>query len=189
MDRLWTPWRFDYIRNADQAASCVFCQILNETRDAANLLLFRGGNSFVILNLFPYTSGHLLVVANRHISFLSDASPEELHEIIELGRKCENALAAGISSGWIQFGIQSRPGGRRRRRASSAHARAAALGREIRILFPLWVKPASFLRNCPTPIKDCFPTFKNFTALLREFTVIPAAAAPRLNRTTNSLVL
>ena len=93
MDRLWTPWRFDYIRNADQAAGCVFCQILGENADAANLVLFRGGSAFALLNLFPYTSGHLLVVANRHISLLGDATATELAEIIELGRQCEIALA------------------------------------------------------------------------------------------------
>jgi ATP adenylyltransferase len=92
MDRLWTPWRFEYIRTADQAPSCVFCRILQEDSDSANFVLFRGSKSFVILNLYPYTSGHLLVVANRHISFLSEADPEELHEIIQLSQRCENAL-------------------------------------------------------------------------------------------------
>jgi ATP adenylyltransferase len=92
MDRLWTPWRFEYIRSAEQAVSCVFCQVLEERRDAENLVLFRGRRAFVILNLFPYTSGHLLVVANRHISNLREAEPEELHEIIQLGRDCESAL-------------------------------------------------------------------------------------------------
>jgi ATP adenylyltransferase len=92
MDRLWTPWRFEYIRNASNAASCVFCEALQQTRDSENLLLFRGTNAYVILNLFPYTSGHLLVVANRHISFLNDATSEELHEIIRLAGHCENAL-------------------------------------------------------------------------------------------------
>ncbi len=92
MDRLWTPWRFEYIRNAEKATSCVFCQILEEAHDAENLVLFRGRNAFIILNLFPYTSGHLLVIANRHLSFLSDARPEELNEIIQLARQCEDAL-------------------------------------------------------------------------------------------------
>jgi len=92
MDRLWTPWRFEYIRTAEQATSCVFCQVLQETSDAAHFVLFRGEHSFVILNLFPYTSGHLLCVANRHISLLEDANPRELHEIIDLSRQCEHAL-------------------------------------------------------------------------------------------------
>lgn len=92
MDRLWTPWRFEYIRNADKAPTCIFCDILADGRDAEHLVLFRGRHAFVILNLFPYTSGHLMCVARRHITFLADALPEELHEIIELGRRCESAL-------------------------------------------------------------------------------------------------
>ena len=92
MDSLWTPRRFEYIRTADLEPSCVFCNILNEERDASNFVLYRGRCAFVLLNLFPYTSGHILVVANRHISLLNDASPEEMQEIILLGRRCEHAL-------------------------------------------------------------------------------------------------
>lgn len=94
MDRLWTPWRFDYIRSLspDAAGGCVFCQILSESRDRENLVLRRGKNAFVILNLFPYTSGHILVVLNRHIPFLRDAQLEELHELLELAQRCEQAL-------------------------------------------------------------------------------------------------
>ena len=92
MDRLWTPWRFEYIRKADSAVSCVFCGILSEEKDIDNLVLYRGKHCFVILNIFPYTSGHLMCVANRHISCLADASNDELHEMIELARKCEIAL-------------------------------------------------------------------------------------------------
>lgn len=92
MDRLWTPWRFEYIRKADNAASCVFCDVLQETSDAENFVLYRGRHVFVILNLFPYTSGHLLCVANRHISLLEEAENGELHEMIELSRQCQLAL-------------------------------------------------------------------------------------------------
>jgi ATP adenylyltransferase len=93
MDRLWTPWRFDYIRNISDADSgCVFCRILSESSDEANLVLHRGLHAFIILNLFPYTSGHMLIVANRHIAYLRDAVPEELHEFLELARGCEVAL-------------------------------------------------------------------------------------------------
>jgi len=93
MDRLWTPWRFDYIRNISDADSgCVFCRILAERRDAENLVLHRGMHSFIILNLFPYTSGHVLIVANRHISYLREAVPQELHEFLELAQGCERVL-------------------------------------------------------------------------------------------------
>ena len=93
MDRLWTPWRFDYISSIDHTESgCVFCRILSERRDRDNLVLFRGKSLYVVLNLYPYTTGHVLVVTNRHIPFLSDASDLELHEFLELGRACEQAL-------------------------------------------------------------------------------------------------
>jgi ATP adenylyltransferase len=105
MDRLWTPWRFEYIRNADRAPSCVFCQILQETCDGENYVLFRGQHAFVILNLFPYTSGHLLCVANRHISSLEEARTEELHEIIELSRQCEIALRQEYHPNGLNLGF------------------------------------------------------------------------------------
>jgi ATP adenylyltransferase len=92
MDHLWTPWRFEYIRNADQDSTCVFCRVIAEARDAENFVLYRGRGSFAILNLFPYTSGHLLIVANRHIASMSEATPEELHEMIDLARFCEDVL-------------------------------------------------------------------------------------------------
>jgi len=92
MDRLWTPWRFDYIRSVDKETTCVFCRIATESRDEENLVLFRGSHSFIVMNLYPYTSGHLLIVTHRHISFLNDAKPEELSEIIHLGQHCEAAL-------------------------------------------------------------------------------------------------
>ncbi len=60
-----------------------FAQSCTESRDAENFVLFRGKHSFVLLNLFPYTSGHMLCVANRHVSSLEDATSDELHEIIE----------------------------------------------------------------------------------------------------------
>jgi len=95
MDHLWTPWRFDYISRIGHAESgCVFCRILSEQNDRENLVVCRGRSVFVILNLFPYTSGHMLIVANRHIPFLADADSQELHEMMELAQRCESALRA-----------------------------------------------------------------------------------------------
>jgi len=96
MDRLWTPWRFDYIRNigAEAPGACVFCDILRDDHDLENLVLGRSPHAYIVLNLFPYTSGHLLVVANRHIASLSEASPEELQAFMALAQLCERALAA-----------------------------------------------------------------------------------------------
>ena len=160
MDRLWTPWRFEYLRNADQATTCVFCQMLGETRDAANLLLFRGRNAFVILNLFPYTSGHLLVIANRHIASLSDANTEELHEIIELSCSCENAIRKEYHPDGFNMGFNI--------------GRAAGAGVEHHLhmhVLPRWIGDSNFVsvvgetrvlpEELPTTFQRLLPYFKN----------------------------
>jgi len=96
MDRLWTPWRFEYIRRLDSTApdACVFCDLLVDGRDADNLVLHRGSHCYVVLNLFPYTTGHVLVVANRHFGRLGDASSQELAAFMDLAQRSERALQA-----------------------------------------------------------------------------------------------
>jgi ATP adenylyltransferase len=93
MDHLWTPWRFQYI-TASGGDRCVFCCMWDEERDQDNLVLLRGSQSFVVLNKFPYTSGHVMVVARRHISTLSQATELEMSEIMASARRLEGALQA-----------------------------------------------------------------------------------------------
>jgi len=135
MDRLWTPWRFDYISGLSHADSgCVFCTILSSHDDRANLVLHRGRNSYVVLNLFPYTSGHLLIVANRHIPLLRDARSEELREIMELAQKCEAALRSEYAPDGFNLGFNL--------------GRAAGAGVEHHLhmhAVPRWVGDGNFL--------------------------------------------
>ena len=147
---------------------------LRRRRDADNFLLFRGRASFVILNLFPYTSGHLLVVANRHISSLSEASSEELHEIIDLGRLAKTRCGRNIipqDSIWDLISAAP-PAPVSNTICTCTFSRD---GPGIRILFPLSVKPASFLKNCRPPIKDCFPISNNMPLHLRVLRLLRAA--------------
>jgi ATP adenylyltransferase len=95
MDHLWTPWRYQYLRKAREGETeCVFCAKAAENRDAENYIVHRGRNNFVILNLYPYTTGHLLVVPYEHVPTLTEAQPETLAEMMELARRAERALAA-----------------------------------------------------------------------------------------------
>jgi ATP adenylyltransferase len=92
VERLWSPWRLKYVSHTGEPCACVFCEA--QTRDDAGaLVLHRGRTAFVILNLFPYNSGHLMVVPNRHIATLASASHDELCELIDLTRVSEQALA------------------------------------------------------------------------------------------------
>ncbi|MEE8350040.1 MAG: HIT domain-containing protein, partial [Acidobacteriota bacterium] len=92
MDHLWSPWRFRYISSGDQKPGCVFCLLRAEANDRKNLILFRKNHAFLILNRFPYTTGHLMVVTNRHIATLEEAMPDELTEMILLARESEGLL-------------------------------------------------------------------------------------------------
>jgi ATP adenylyltransferase len=104
LDRLYTPWRLAYVTGAAKSSDCVFCAA-QETADADALIVLRGSTCFVILNLFPYNNGHLMVVPNRHIATLVDARPEELHEMMEFTRLSEIALREAFDPQGINMGI------------------------------------------------------------------------------------
>ncbi len=105
MDHLWTPWRFNYISKIGSEEGCVFCRILSEPGDEQNYVLRRGQYCFAILNLFPYTSGHILVVANRHIPCLVDACGDELIEMIVTAQMCEGALRREYQPDGLNLGF------------------------------------------------------------------------------------
>ena len=92
MERLWTPWRLAYVTESNYTPpSCIFCDAL-ERIDLEPLVVHRGGRCFVILNKFPYTNGHLMVVPNRHISRLAELEGDELTEIMSLTQAAERVL-------------------------------------------------------------------------------------------------
>ena len=103
-ERLWTPWRLAYVSGADESKGCVFCAALADD-DASPLILFRGNTCFVILNLFPYNNGHLLIVPNRHVASLNDATAEERSELIDLTRRAEVALTEAYAPHGMNMGI------------------------------------------------------------------------------------
>jgi ATP adenylyltransferase len=104
LERLWTPWRLAYVTGEAKSADCVFCTALRGG-DADPLIVFRGPTCFVILNLFPYNNGHLMVVPNRHVASLADATIEELGELMELARRTEVALREAYEPHGMNFGI------------------------------------------------------------------------------------
>jgi ATP adenylyltransferase len=93
MEHLWSPWRYGYIASArEKPPSCIFCKTEDQTHDVERLILFRGAHNFVILNLFPYTSGHLMIAPFAHIDALEEAAPEQMSEMMDLSRRGVVAL-------------------------------------------------------------------------------------------------
>ncbi len=104
MEHLWSPWRLAYITGGAASEGCVFCTALSDP-DAAPLILHRGTTCFVILNLFPYNNGHLMVIPTRHIASLGAATSQELSELIELTRRSEIALTEAYAPHGLNMGI------------------------------------------------------------------------------------
>ncbi len=80
MERLWAPWRSAYI-GKKQGEGCVFCEIVNADSDEENYVLWRGKKTIVLLNLYPYNNGHLLIIPKRHVADIRHLDEEELLEV------------------------------------------------------------------------------------------------------------
>ncbi len=92
-ERLWAPWRMQYVSTAGKTdIGCIFCTKPAEEQDEANLIVLRGGRAFAMLNLFPYTSGHLMVAPYRHTGDLVRLSDEEWLDLGRLTQQCIQAL-------------------------------------------------------------------------------------------------
>jgi ATP adenylyltransferase len=104
MDRLWAPWRLEYVQHADEQDGCVFCRAADGD-DEEQLVVHRGEHAFVLLNKFPYSSGHLLVAPYRHGLNFDGLDDAEVLEIHRLGSQGLDALRAvynpeGFNLGW-----------------------------------------------------------------------------------------
>src|SRR5262249_5526102 len=93
MDFIWSPWRYDYLASGGmKAPSCVFCVGEDRSHDAERLIAFRGTHNFIILNLFPYTSGHVMVAPYEHLDSIASAGPDQLTEMMQLAQRIMAAL-------------------------------------------------------------------------------------------------
>jgi ATP adenylyltransferase len=92
MDYLWTPWRYRYIADASKNEGCIFCEALAAKDDARTQIVFRGARNFVLLNRYPYTTGHVMVVPYSHVADLSAAEPDTLAEMMRIAQRVQSAL-------------------------------------------------------------------------------------------------
>jgi ATP adenylyltransferase len=113
MERLWSPWRLAYVTGAVGGTDdgCIFCDAAaGSSRD--ELVLIRTPLSYVVLNLYPYNNGHLMVVPKRHVASLASSTPDELTDLMRLTRHAEIALAEAYTPQGINVGINlGRPAG------------------------------------------------------------------------------
>jgi len=86
MENLWAPWRMDYIKS-DKSKECIFCTAPQANDDMGRKLLYRGEWSFVIINIYPYSNGHLMISPYRHLACITELTGKEMAEIGTLTQK------------------------------------------------------------------------------------------------------
>ena len=103
MDKLWAPWRIEYIRSPKEDG-CIFCIKSQETNDRNNLVLYRGKEAFVLMNLYPYSNGHLMISPYQHTSETDDLSSACNSEIMDMANKSMSILSKMFNAEGFNFG-------------------------------------------------------------------------------------
>jgi len=106
VDILWAPWRMEYLRGTMvEGKECIFCKMLSEDRDRENLLVYRGKAAFAVMNLYPYNSGHLMIVPTRHVGQFCELQPDELLELDKLLQTAIKALERTMQPHGFNLGM------------------------------------------------------------------------------------
>ncbi len=113
MERLWAPWRREFVLKetpssaapAGQEAQCILCEVLQVEDGPGNLILHRGRRCFVLMNKYPYSNGHLMVVPLRHMKEFGELSPEEGGEMFLLAQQCVSILREKMGAQGFNLGL------------------------------------------------------------------------------------
>jgi ATP adenylyltransferase len=133
MDYLWTPWRYAYVSGADKSVECVFCEAPNEDDDKA-LIVHRGEHCYVILNRYPYTPGHVMIVPYEHLDELRRLPVEAANEMMALSQRMETVLRELYRPDGINLGM------------NIGKAAGAGIAGHIHMhVLPRWVADANFI--------------------------------------------
>ncbi|HEY4360792.1 MAG TPA: HIT domain-containing protein [Bryobacteraceae bacterium] len=134
MDHLWSPWRYKYISSAEARDSCLFCSKAAGKDDKENYVVLRGEHNFILLNLYPYTSGHVMIAPYAHVDSLTKAAPAALEEMMRLTARTEAALRSLYTPEGLNVGMNL-----------GACAGAGIAGHIHMHVLPRWCGDASFM--------------------------------------------
>ena len=143
MDRLWTPWRYHYIKGAGadepqgNAPACIFCRLRDDTTDDAhNLIVHRAQHNYIVLNRYPYTNGHLLIIPYEHIADLDAVSKPATDEMMDLAKQAQTVLRAAYRPEGFNLGM------------NLGRAAGAGVAGHVHLhLLPRWTGDANFMSN------------------------------------------
>ena len=105
MERLWSPWRSEYVTSSEDDDGCFLCSHLASSNDEANGVLWRGEKTFVVLNKYPYNSGHVMIAPKRHVGELEEVDADELHELIDVTQRCVSIIGKTMNAHGFNTGM------------------------------------------------------------------------------------
>jgi len=134
MDYIWTPWRYAYVTGAEKSSGCIFCDCAGPQDDEKSRIVHRGKHCFIILNTYPYTSGHVMVVPFQHVDELRKLSPDAATELMALCQRMEAVLRGLYKPEGINLGM------------NIGKAAGAGIARHIHMhVLPRWTADANFM--------------------------------------------
>lgn len=162
MQRLWTPWRSAYIKEKRDKTRCIFCDAAADPKaDEEKLVVFRGSHAFVLLNRYPYTSGHVMIAPYVHVSRLVETGEETTDEIMRLMRRLEEMLQDVYHPDGLNLGM------------NLGEAAGAGIEQHIHMhVLPRWVGDANFMstvagtRIIPEALEDTYRKLRDGFAKL-----------------------
>ena len=134
MDYLWTPWRYAYITGAEKTTGCIFCDAPKQGDDEKVRIVFRGRYSYIILNTYPYTPGHVMIVPYAHLDELHKLPPDTANEVVALSQKMEVTLRDLYHPDGINLGMNI-----------GKAAGAGVAGHVHMHVLPRWIADANFV--------------------------------------------
>jgi ATP adenylyltransferase len=158
MDYLWTPWRYAYVSGANSATGCIFCDAPKHS-DEQSRIVYRGTNCYIILNTFPYTNGHVMIVPYAHLDELQKLPAESAQEMMLLSQRMEGVLRTLYNPDGINLGMNL---GKAAGAGVAGHIHMHAL--------PRWIADA------------------NFVSVIGETRVLPEALDVTWNRIRQALM-
>ncbi len=105
MDYLWTPWRYAYVTAGDKTTGCIFCELPKAGDDAKAHIVHRGQHCYIVLNTYPYTPGHVMVVPFAHLDELQKLPAEAAHEMMDLSQRMERVLRQLYAPDGVNLGM------------------------------------------------------------------------------------
>jgi len=105
METLWSPWRRAYVTSGAKDPGCVLCRALEGADDPQSLVVHVADHNFVVMNLYPYNAGHIMIAPRRHLGSLAETRPDELAEMGALARRMESVMAEVYTPEGINLGM------------------------------------------------------------------------------------